>query len=498
MNTTSQKQDNSVGHPPSHSHKFVNMGDAGIEIPLPEPQLPISQPSVDRSQPQPRQIHVLVTGFGPFKSFTNNPSYLIASALPKTLSPAPPPPPPSKESSKPPTVRGYLPSFLNRHLSAHTQPQDNAQTIPQPVRNPNEKPYIIHVHTYPDPIHVAYASTSVLVPSLLDPATNGSVFPESPGGIDFDYVFHIGLASGRDSYTLETLAHRDDYLIPDVDDSIGTAISEIWKREDVPGSLEVGWDGADVLRRWKAEVERREAEDSVDNVSGLAAFPTPAQKPDGNPSSASDRNDQQDTNDASAKAWILQHGVLLHSPSKATPQSNEDAKPKPNTNLPSYTPIGGGSGLRQNINAASNTTTTTTTGTSTSTPSRPPRKSIVKLSRDAGRFLCEFILMCSLTHRYKQHQYVPIASDSDSKLGKVAFLHVPNGTEPADVARGAMIAESAIRSVVGSWEAGWRNVAVFEDEEGEAATTGGAAAGAGAGVGEGGFEDKGTGDEIPR
>lgn len=445
------------------------MGDAGIEIPLPQAPLSVSQPPSDLSQTQPRVIHVLVTGFGAFKSFTNNPSYLIASALPSILSPAPPPPPPSKEEIKVLQLRSYLPSFLNRHISANPQTQDNARSAAQPIRRPNEKPYIIHIHTYPDPIYVAYAPTSVQIPSLLDSATNGTVFPEFPGGIDFDYVFHIGLASGRDSYTLETLAHRDDYLIPDVDDTVGTAISDMWKRQDVPGSLEVGWDGADVLRRWKAEVERRETEDSIEDD-------TPSEASDQKSASTSKDGSERIANDTPSQAWALQHGVLRSSPSTHPP--NNVQPPKPNTNLPSYTPIGGGTTLRQS--------------TTPKPSSKVARRSVVKLSRDAGRFLCEFILMCSLIYRYKQHQYTPITSDSDSKLGKVAFLHVPNGTEPADVARGAMIAESAIRSFVASWEAGWRNVEVYEDD---GVQEGGL--GAGMGVEEGGFEEKGTGDEIP-
>lgn len=477
------------------------MGDAGIEMPLPEAQLPISHSTPDTLDNQPREIHVLVTGFGPFKSFTNNPSYLIASAFSQTLQPAPPPPLPTKEKPKSPPVYGFLPSFLNRRVSANIQTQDQTQSPSVPIRTPNAKPYIIRIHTYPDAIHVAYAPTSVLIPCLLDPATNGSVFPGYPNGIDFDYIFHIGLASGRDSYTLETLAHRDEYLIPDVDDSIGAAISEMWKREDVPRSLDVGWDGADVLRRWKAEVERREAEGDVENSLSTSTTTAPS---DATSSSPAKNESKQNTNDASSRAWLLQHGVLRPSsntifPTASTEQATQDqpqtSKPptNKNNNLPSYTPIGGGgTTLRQIATPQTSHPSPSTSDTSQSTPTSTPRKSIVKLSRDAGRFLCEFILMCSLIQRYKQHQRVPVSSDAHSKLGKVAFLHVPNGTDRADVARGLMVAESAVRAVVGSWEGGWRNGEVYD---GQGIGDGGLGGG---GVDNAGFEERGTGDEVPR
>lgn len=448
------------------------MGDAGTQIPFAETQLPVSQPLADPAETHPREIHILVTGFGPFKSFTNNPSYLIASALPQTLSPAPPAPQPPNESTKPQPARRTLSCLFNRRSSSNPQARDQAQPTPQPIRTPNDKPYIIRVHTYPDPIHVAYAPTSVLVPSLLDPATNGSIFPDFPGGIDFDYILHIGLASGRDSYTLETLVHRDDYLIPDVDDSVGTSVSDIWRREGIPSSLDVGWDGADVLRRWKAEVERREAEGLLNVEEASAPEHTSASVPDTKSGPTTNDKTEQNANDPAAKGWILRHGVLLHSSTAASQSSPEQS---PSQSTATTTPVGGGSTLRKATN-----------------PTKPPRKAIVKLSRDAGRFLCEFILTCSLVHRWKQYHSQP--TSANSKLGKVAFLHVPNGTDAADVARGAMVAESAIRSVIGSWEAGWRNPAVYEGEFGAGVSE----VGADVGVGEGGFEHRGTGDEVPR
>ena len=87
-------------------------------------------------------------------------------------------------------------------------------------------------------------------------------------------------------------------------------------------------------------------------------------------------------------------------------------------------------------------------------------KSVVRLSRDAGRYLCEFSLMSSLSRRWlearKDEKDGNEAPAVDSREGKVAFLHVPGGHTVDDVSRGVRIVESAIRSFVGSWEKGRR------------------------------------------
>lgn len=104
-------------------------------------------------------------------------------------------------------------------------------------------------------------------------------------------------------------------------------------------------------------------------------------------------------------------------------------------------------------------------------------RSVVKLSRDAGRFLCEFILFTSLSRRWLEaNQKENEQPDEDSvaiearkleargKLGKVAFLHVPGGHNIDDVRRGTRVAEAAIRAFVESWEDGKRRVADQEEK----------------------------------
>jgi len=118
--------------------------------------------------------------------------------------------------------------------------------------------------------------------------------------------------------------------------------------------------------------------------------------------------------------------------------------------------------------------------------------------------------MCTLVQLYLEAT-TPSPSNVHpaEKLGKVAFLHVPNGTEKADVERGRMVAESAIRSLVASWEGGYRNPIVYTAAAASAVVgedspkVKGVAVGGGVGAaaeadGDGdGFEGRGTGDAIP-
>lgn len=59
------------------------------------------------------------------------------------------------------------------------------------------------------------------------------------------------MASGRAYYTLETLAHRDNYTKKDVD---GKTMEDgsLWQREyKSPGVLHTSFDTEDIWRRWK-------------------------------------------------------------------------------------------------------------------------------------------------------------------------------------------------------------------------------------------------------
>ncbi|KAH8884533.1 putative pyroglutamyl peptidase type I [Thozetella sp. PMI_491] len=63
----------------------------------------------------------------------------------------------------------------------------------------------------------------------------------------------------------------------------------------------------------------------------------------------------------------------------------------------------------------------------------------IKISEDAGRFLCDFIYFSSLAHLYKAEQ-----------KRNVVFLHVPANVEPENIARGKDLVLQLIRSLAES------------------------------------------------
>ena len=257
------------------------------------------------------------------------------------------------------------------------------------------------------------------------------------------------MAGGRDCYSLETRAHRDNYRIKDVDGGDGLEWGEQrWKNEGVPEVLYVGWDEADVLARWEGGVKK-----------GLA-----------------------------------ERGFLGRAEMERARESQQQQA--------AISLARGGPGPSQ---------TTLMWGTSnvpasTTKADEHRRKSTVKLSADAGRFLCEYALFESLSRRWLDARTVrsagtvpsSTASLSESaagnsntcpnstqdldhgRLGKVAFLHVPGWTGVEDINRGVMVAEEAIRALVGSWEDGYRRHGRVEamaytqqhsEERGKAAAT---------------------------
>ena len=241
----------------------------------------------------------------PFKSFHINPSHMIATRLSSILLPHP-------------------------HPQPHLCPSKDTSDV------------TIRLIVHPTPLRVSYPAVAAIVPQLL-------------AHYDPDYIFHIGMAGGRDYYALETRAHRDGYRIRDVDGRDGYLDGEArWRKEvrlrrgdglaeeGVPEVLEGGWGIEDVEGRWREMLglERDKVEGQVE--------------------------------------------------------------------------------------------------------AEEPR---VRMSVDAGRFLCDFIFFESLSVRWKEGR---------DRVGKVCFFHVPGETDEASVLRGVRVAEAAIRSVVGSWEAGVR------------------------------------------
>jgi pyroglutamyl-peptidase len=73
-----------------------------------------------------------------------------------------------------------------------------------------------------------------------------------------DFMIHVGMAAGRDFYSVERRGHRDGYMMEDVDgvvlgDERGRYKDgeEKWVWEGCPAELETGVDLDDVWRRWR-------------------------------------------------------------------------------------------------------------------------------------------------------------------------------------------------------------------------------------------------------
>ena len=76
----------------------------------------------------------------------------------------------------------------------------------------------------------------------------------------------------------------------------------------------------------------------------------------------------------------------------------------------------------------------------------------LSLSKDAGRYLCEFIYYTGLWEHYKREPPPEATRKQLLRKRPVLFLHVPGGAAAADIALGARVAEGLIAAVVGRWE----------------------------------------------
>ncbi|GAM35833.1 pyroglutamyl peptidase [Talaromyces pinophilus] len=191
------------------------MGDFGIVV----------DPAIDpRSPPTSQEINVLVTGFGPFRSFDVNASFLIAQSLPSSFT---------------------LPPKENQTL--------NGTGIPSPRQ--------VRIHVHPEPIKVSYATIRAQLPVILDD------YSRQHNGNPPDLIVHMGIASTRSYYSVETQAHRDNYRIPDVDGRSGYQDGEkIWRGKGFPPILTPG----------PAEEIVPSRGDDIVQTSGLKMVPYPA------------------------------------------------------------------------------------------------------------------------------------------------------------------------------------------------------------------------------
>lgn len=114
---------------------------------------------------------------------------------------------------------------------------------------------------YPHPIRVCYSSVRTLVPLILEAYSSRKVGPggalEGAGG-EVDMVLHMGMASGRDFYTLELQAHRDGYdRNKDLDGEILPPDHGEVAFGDCPELMRTSLDYDGILDGWKGNIRRR-------------------------------------------------------------------------------------------------------------------------------------------------------------------------------------------------------------------------------------------------
>ncbi|CAL5874971.1 uncharacterized protein PFLUO_LOCUS9274 [Penicillium psychrofluorescens] len=244
------------------------------------------QPSTDE-----HEISVLITGFGPFKTNNVNASYLIASSLPSSFS------------------------------------------FPSPKGDSASRRVSLHV--YPTAIPVSYSTVRELLPQIL------SDYSAAHGGRRPDLIIHIGIASPRPYYSVESLAHRDEYVMTDIDGCTGYEDGEKrWKEMGLPEILKPGLPPAS---------------DSSSGASSVLPYP-----PD----------------EHFLDTWKLFAPATLD----------------------------------------------------------------LRISKDAGRYLCDFIFYTSMSLALQE-----------GRARNVLFLHVPSASEDADVERGRTIALALVKAMVRCW-----------------------------------------------
>lgn len=130
-------------------------------------------------------------------------------------------------------IAASLPEYLPRD-----RPKD-----PQ-HRSPADLPRI-RLHVHPSPIRVNYQVVRDLVPTFWD----------NPK-LKFDYALHIGMAGPPIVYAIERRAHRDGYILKDVDgnllgdDERQEKEGDNWIWHGVPNELLTDLDVEDVFKRW--------------------------------------------------------------------------------------------------------------------------------------------------------------------------------------------------------------------------------------------------------
>lgn len=101
---------------------------------------------------------------------------------------------------------------------------------------------IISIHTHPHPIGVCYKTVRSLIPTLLFPQDQRPAY---------DLILNLGLAPGRNFYSIEAYAHRDDYVKQDIHHESMEGDTYWLVKYGAPPILEPTIDISDTCGRWQ-------------------------------------------------------------------------------------------------------------------------------------------------------------------------------------------------------------------------------------------------------
>ncbi|MCJ1328740.1 hypothetical protein MMC10_005417 [Thelotrema lepadinum] len=215
-----------------------------------------------------REIHVLVTGAGPFYSNNTNPASLIAANLPAALRARTH----SGAGAAAVTIHVHATphpwrvayAWVREHIPPMLFPPD-----PGPEPDPPSSPPSPHPPPPPDPPELP----SLDIPPPTTSSPTGPADPAASKGPrpNYDLTLFIGMAGPRAYYSLETQAHRDGYLFPDEDGQTMEG-DALWAGWGAPAVLEPGFDSEDVWRRWKGGLMDEDVRPSKDAGHFLCDF----------------------------------------------------------------------------------------------------------------------------------------------------------------------------------------------------------------------------------
>ncbi|KAK2740274.1 hypothetical protein FQN57_006154 [Myotisia sp. PD_48] len=233
------------------------------------------------------------------------------------------------------------------------------------------------IHIHPVPIRVSYSSVQRSLPAIL------ASFREKHDGRAPDLVIHLGMASTRPFYTVETIAHRDGYTVTDVDGRVGYEYGEkLWKEMGYPSALQSGLHPSH------------------------SQHPPPPPPPPKAPEPEKQVDKQNEENDKENDKQGKEKGKKKEPPSRRFV-----VRPSP-PDAPFL------QAWRDNL----------------------PKPLDVRLSHDAGRYLCEYIYFASmaLAHREKRDR-------------NVVFLHVPGWTDQPNILNGVKVVTALIKALGQRW-----------------------------------------------